>query len=132
MTNGKVGRPAKKHWQPVKLMEVQGKDPNYTYKWCRSAIMDARKLEGWEPCHASTEPELRTGSGVKDDLFVINDSGQSMILCRMPMSMKVEREQYYEDKIVNRTRAAKDQLREVVEKAGPGYSYVDDSEKEKE
>ena len=132
MVNGKVGRPAMKHWQPVKLMDVQGKDPNYSYKWVRSAIMDARKLEGWEPCHPSTDPNIRTGSGSKDDLFIINDSGQSMTLCKMPVRMKEEREKYYEDKIVNRTRAAKDQLREIVEKAGPGYEYVDDSEKEKE
>lgn len=108
-------------WKPASLLDVQGKDPNYTYRWVSKSKIDSGKAtaEGWEVVKTSTTgPKAPAKDSTKDgsplDTTV---QRREMILCRMPLEMKEARAKYYQD------RAAENAIRSADETRRLGNSY---------
>lgn len=112
------GRPAKKHWKPYSPMSVEGKDPKYGYKFVLMSKLEGRKHEGWEVCLASIDTNLKVGCGVTNDMFITSDVGEKLVLCKMPIEMCLEREDYFEDLNSRKLGEAKSEFKEIAQKAG--------------
>jgi len=96
----KTERP--KQWQRPETLPEPRKEPGYTYRWIRVALLgqqDARNVsskqrEGWEPVLASEQPHLQMlvdpNSRFKDNIEVAG-----LLLCKMPDEMVEQRREYF-------------------------------------
>lgn len=85
-----------KPWKPASLLDVKDKDPNYTYKWCKTELMDKRVAEGWEPVHGkgnTNAPALTLLDGTQ---FTNLIRKRGLVLCRMPKDVAKSRSEYYQ------------------------------------
>jgi hypothetical protein len=92
----------KKSWQRPETLPEPNKEPGYTYRWIRVALLgqaDARNVsskqrEGWEPVLASEQPHLQMlvdpNSRFKDNIEVAG-----LLLCKMPDEMVEQRREYF-------------------------------------
>jgi len=92
----------KKNWQRPETLPEPRKEPGYTYRWIRVALLgqqDARNVsskqrEGWEPVLASEQPHLQMlvdpNSRFKDNIEVAG-----LLLCKMPDEMVEQRREYF-------------------------------------
>ena len=92
----------KKAWRRPETLPEPRKEPGYTYRWIRVALLgqqDARNVsskqrEGWEPVLASEQPHLQMlvdpNSRFKDNIEVAG-----LLLCKMPDEMVEQRREYF-------------------------------------
>ena len=92
----------KKSWRRPETLPEPRKEPGYTYRWIRVALLgqqDARNVsskqrEGWEPVLASEQPHLQMlvdpNSRFKDNIEVAG-----LLLCKMPDEMVEQRREYF-------------------------------------
>jgi len=100
--DGRSSKERKKSWQRPETLPEPNKEPGYTYRWIRVALLgqaDARNVsskqrEGWEPVLASEQPHLQMlvdpNSRFKDNIEVAG-----LLLCKMPDEMVEQRREYF-------------------------------------
>ena len=97
--NKKVGA---KSWRPASVLDVVGKDPNYTYRFANTS-MDGRveklQSEGWERCTTETinlpNKTITDGSKMGSEHRI-----RELILLRMPKDLAKSRNEYFQSQQV--------------------------------
>ena len=92
----------KRSWQRPELLPMPNPDPGYGFRWVRLSVngqADATNLsskirEGWEPALATDHPEIQLAS-IENDRFKDNIVIGGLILCKAPIEMLEERDEYY-------------------------------------
>jgi hypothetical protein len=92
----------KKAWARPEVLPSPNPEPGYEFHWVRVSTqgqVDATNVssklrEGWEPCKASDHPEI-TMVTVENDRFKDNVVIGGLMLCKAPIEMVEERNDYY-------------------------------------
>ena len=92
----------KKAWARPEMLPSPNPEPGYEFHWVRVSTqgqVDATNVssklrEGWEPCKASDHPEI-TMVTVENDRFKDNVVIGGLMLCKAPIEMVEERNDYY-------------------------------------
>jgi len=122
----KVGRKPKKHWQVEKELEVYNQDPKFTYKWIKKNRL-GRRSRNWETCKVSIDGSkgLSTSETEENDMYMSKGPGEDLVLCKMPIHMKKEREELMESQ--NKFQAG-EALKEFQSTATQAGMELDDKE----
>ena len=94
----------KKAWQRPEVLPSPNPEPGYEFHWVRISTqgqVDATNVssklrEGWEPVKASDHPEI-TMVTVENDRFKDNVVIGGLMLCKAPIELVEERNEYYND-----------------------------------
>jgi hypothetical protein len=94
----------KKAWQRPEVLPSPNPEPGYEFHWVRISTqgqVDATNVssklrEGWEPVKASDHPEI-TMVTVENDRFKDNVVIGGLMLCKAPVELIEERNEYYND-----------------------------------
>jgi hypothetical protein len=94
----------KKAWQRPEVLPSPSPEPGYEFHWVRISTqgqVDATNVssklrEGWEPVKASDHPEI-TMVTVENDRFKDNVVIGGLMLCKAPVELVEERNEYYND-----------------------------------
>lgn len=94
----------KKAWQRPEVLPSPNPEPGYEFHWVRVSTqgqVDATNVssklrEGWEPVKASDHPEI-TMVTVENDRFKDNVVIGGLMLCKAPIELVEERNEYYSD-----------------------------------
>jgi hypothetical protein len=100
--------PRKQAWRRPELLPSPNPEPGYTFHWVRvstrgqaDAINVSSKLrEGWEPVRAVDHPEIFLSS-IENERFKDNIVIGGLLLCKAPVELVNERNDYY----ANQTRS---------------------------
>ena len=92
----------KKAWQRPEVLPSPNPEPGYEFHWVRVSTqgqVDATNVssklrEGWEPVKASDHPEI-TMVTVENDRFKDNVVIGGLMLCKAPLELVEERNDYY-------------------------------------
>jgi hypothetical protein len=92
----------KKAWQRAEVLPSPNPEPGYEFHWVRvstQGTVDATNVssklrEGWEPVKASDHPEI-TLVTVENDRFKDNIVIGGLLLCKAPVELVEERNEYY-------------------------------------
>jgi hypothetical protein len=94
--------PRKQAWRRPELLPSPNPEPGYTFHWVRvstrgqaDAINVSSKLrEGWEPVRAVDHPEIFLSS-IENERFKDNIVIGGLLLCKAPVELVNERNDYY-------------------------------------
>jgi hypothetical protein len=94
--------PRKQAWRRPELLPSPNPEPGYTFHWVRvstrgqaDAINVSSKLrEGWEPVRAVDHPEIFLSS-IENERFKDNVVVGGLLLCKAPVELVRERNEYY-------------------------------------
>jgi len=94
----------KKAWKRPEVLPSPTPEPGYEFHWVRISTqgqVDATNVssklrEGWEPVKASDHPEI-TMVTVENDRFKDNVVIGGLMLCKAPVELIEERNEYYND-----------------------------------
>jgi hypothetical protein len=100
-TREKVVR--KKAWNRPEVLPTPNPEPGYAYRWVRISTrgesdpmnVSGKLREGWEPVKASDHPEIFVVGG-ESDRFKDNIIIGGLMLCKAPVEMVEERNDYYQ------------------------------------
>lgn len=100
-TREKVAR--KKSWQRPEVLPTPNPEPGYSFHWVRISTrgeadpmnVSGKLREGWEPVKASDHPEIFVVGG-ESDRFKDNIVIGGLMLCKAPIEMVEERNDYYQ------------------------------------
>ena len=100
--------PRKQAWRRPEVLPSPNPEPGYTFHWVRvstrgqaDAINVSSKLrEGWEPVRAVDHPEIFLSS-IENERFKDNIVIGGLLLCKAPIELVKERNEYYS----NQTRS---------------------------
>jgi hypothetical protein len=98
----------KSAWRRPEVLPTPNPEPGYTFHWVRvstrgqaDAINVSSKLrEGWEPVRAVDHPEIFLSS-IENERFKDNIVIGGLLLCKAPVELVKERNEYY----TNQTRS---------------------------
>jgi hypothetical protein len=98
----------KSAWRRPEVLPTPNPEPGYTFHWVRvstrgqaDAINVSSKLrEGWEPVRAVDHPEIFLSS-IENERFKDNVVIGGLLLCKAPVELVKERNEYY----TNQTRS---------------------------
>ena len=106
-----------KAWKPADLLPEPHRVEGWEYKWIRKSIMGvgdptnmSKSLrEGWEPCRLEDHPEMMLSvDGDAKSSGLIEVGG--LILCKMPLEMFNQRQQYYMDQAQGQMESVDSQI----------------------
>jgi hypothetical protein len=91
-----------KSWVRPELLPSPTPEPGYVYHWVRLSTRGAadptnvssKLREGWEPVKATDHPEIVL-TGVESERFKDNIVMGGLMLCKAPVEMVDERNEYY-------------------------------------
>ena len=94
--------PRKQAWRRPEVLPTPNPEPGYSFHWVRvstrgqaDAINVSSKLrEGWEPVRAVDHPEIFLSS-IENERFKDNIVIGGLLLCKAPVEMVKERNEYY-------------------------------------
>jgi hypothetical protein len=94
--------PRKQAWRRPEVLPSPNPEPGYTFHWVRvstrgqaDAINVSSKLrEGWEPVRAVDHPEIFLSS-IENERFKDNVVVGGLLLCKAPVELVRERNEYY-------------------------------------
>jgi hypothetical protein len=94
--------PRKQAWRRPEVLPSPNPEPGYTFHWVRvstrgqaDAINVSSKLrEGWEPVRAVDHPEIFLSS-IENERFKDNVVIGGLLLCKAPVELVRERNEYY-------------------------------------
>lgn len=103
----------KKSWTRPEVLPTPNPEEGYKFHWVRISTrgeadpmnVSGKLREGWEPVRASDHPEIFL-AGVESDRFKDNIVVGGLLLCKAPIEMVEERNDYY-------TQQAEAQIRSV-------------------
>lgn len=92
----------KKTWTPPTLLPDPNPEPGYVYRWVRISMVgkadpmntSAKLREGWEPVKATDHPEVQLHI-TEDARFRDNIVIGGLLLCKIPVEMAEQRDEYY-------------------------------------
>ena len=92
----------KRAWQRAEVLPSPNPEPGYEFHWVRvstQGTVDATNVssklrEGWEPVKAEDHPEITLVS-VENERFKDNIVQGGLMLCKAPVEMVEERNEYY-------------------------------------
>lgn len=92
----------KRAWQRPELLPSPNPEPGYEFRWVRVSTqgqVDATNVssklrEGWEPVKATDHPEI-TMVTIENQRFKDNIVIGGLMLCKAPIEMVQERNEYY-------------------------------------
>lgn len=116
-----------REWLPPSHIPEPRPEPGFVLHWKRASLhgtadtgnMNKALREGWEPCKLSDHPELKMHANPKAEGLnadIIEMGG--LILCRMPVELRDQREAYYRG-------VARDQQRATATKFQSDAKAVD-------
>jgi hypothetical protein len=93
-----------KSWVRPELLPSPTPEPGFVYHWVRLSTrgtadatnVSSKLREGWEPVRAVDHPEIVL-TGVESERFKDNIVMGGLMLCKAPVEMVEERNQYYRD-----------------------------------
>ena len=96
----KTGR--KRAWQRPEVLPSPTPEEGYKYRWIRVSTqgnvdptnVSSKLREGWEPVKAEDHPEITLVS-VENERFKDNIVQGGLMLCKAPVEMVEERNEYY-------------------------------------
>lgn len=106
-----------KQWKPADLLPEPTREEGWEYKWIRKSILGvsdptnmSRSLrEGWETCRLEDHPEMMLSiDGDAKNSGLIEVGG--LILCKMPLEMFNQRQQYYMDQAQGQMESVDSQI----------------------
>lgn len=91
-----------KQWRPADLLPEPTREAGWEYKWIRKSLMGvgdptnmSRSLrEGWEPCRLEDHSEMMLAVDVDAKNSGLVEIG-GLVLCKIPMEMFNQRQEYY-------------------------------------
>jgi hypothetical protein len=94
----------KKSWARPELLPTPNPQDGYKFHWVRVSTqgqidptnVSSKLREGWEPCKAEDHPEI-TMVAVENNRFKDNVVIGGLMLCKAPIEMIDERNEYYQD-----------------------------------
>jgi hypothetical protein len=94
----------KKSWVRPELLPSPAPEKGYVYHWVRISTrgeadptnVSSKLREGWEPVKASDHPDIVL-TGVESERFKDNIVMGGLMLCKAPVEMVDERNEYYRD-----------------------------------
>lgn len=94
----------KKSWSRPELLPTPKPQDGYKFHWVRVSTqgqvdptnVSSKLREGWEPCKASDHPEI-TMVAVENQRFKDNVVIGGLMLCKAPIEMVEERNEFYQD-----------------------------------
>lgn len=94
----------KRSWVRPELLPSPTPEKGYVYHWVRIATrgeadptnVSSKMREGWEPVKASDHPEIVL-TGVESERFKDNIVMGGLMLCKAPVEMVEERNEYYRE-----------------------------------
>ena len=100
-TREKTGR--KQAWKRPEVLPSPTPEAGYKYRWIRVSTqgnidptnVSSKLREGWEPVRAEDHPEITLVS-VENERFKDNIVQGGLMLCKAPVEMVEERNDYYE------------------------------------
>lgn len=94
----------RKSWVRPELLPSPTPEKGYTYHWVRISTrgeadptnVSSKLREGWEPVRAADHPEIVL-TGVESERFKDNIVMGGLMLCKAPVELVEERNEYYRD-----------------------------------
>ena len=107
----------KRAWTRPQLLPDPIPQEGYTYHWVRISTMgnsdpmnvSAKLREGWEPVKASDHPEIFL-VGVESDRFKDNVVIGGLMLCKAPIELVQERNEFYDQQAEAQIRSVDNNL----------------------
>jgi len=101
-----------KQWAPAELLPEPDKQAGFAYRWIRTSTLneaDPRNLsaklrEGWEPVKAEEQPNLQLLAD-PNSRFKGNIEVGGLLLCKTPVEMVDQRNNYYAKQAETQTEA---------------------------
>ena len=92
----------KKSWTRPEVLPTPNPEPGYQFHWVRISTrgeadpmnVSGKLREGWEPVKASDHPEIFL-AGVESDRFKDNIVVGGLLLCKAPVELVEERNDFY-------------------------------------
>lgn len=102
----------KRSWNRPDTLPTPYPEEGYEFHWVRISTrgeadpmnVSSKLREGWEPVKASDHPEIFV-AGVENDRFKDNIVVGGLLLCKAPVEMVRERNEYYIDAAEAQTRS---------------------------
>ena len=93
----------KKAWQRPEVLPTPREEPGFVYHWVRISTrgeadpmnVSSMLRQGWEPVKASDHPEIFLAT-VESDRFKDNIVIGGLMLCKAPVELKEERDDFYQ------------------------------------
>ena len=98
----------KKAWTRPEVLPSPNPEPGYEFRWIRvssqgttdATNVSSKLREGWEPVKASDHPEI-TLVTIENDRFKDNIVIGGLLLCKAPVELIEERNDYYKQQTRN-------------------------------
>ena len=107
----------KRAWTRPQLLPDPTPQEGYTYHWVRLSTLgnadpmnvSAKLREGWEPVKASDHPEIFL-TGIENDRFKDNVVIGGLMLCKAPVELVQERNEFYQQQADAQIRSVDNNL----------------------
>ena len=107
----------KRHWQRPETLPSPTPEDGYAYRWIRVSsrgTVDATNVssklrEGWEPVKAADHPDI-TLVDIEQEKFADNIVIGGLLLCKAPIEMVEEPNEYYETQTESQMRSVDNNL----------------------
>ena len=118
----KKGKPS---WAPARMLDLENKTDDYTYRWCDTDPANIRKkeAEGWVFVNKETghpveheDPNLQHGGASPDGSLRYRD----LVVMALPNEKKAARDEYYRDINKSQLEGVNEAAQSKLESVGPG------------
>lgn len=119
----------KQEWQPPQILPDPTPQPGYAFRWIRTAIMgqtdpmnaSAKFREGWTPVKAEDHPEMQYLAD-PNSRFKGNVEVGGLLLCKAPVEMVDQRNNYYLRQATSQLSAVDNTLMKVNDSRMPLFA----------
>jgi hypothetical protein len=116
MDEVKKGKPT---WRPARRLDVNDKDPNFSYRWLDSrdpGNIEKKQAEGWQVVSKLTSDKSVPADGTTAPTTLLGV--RELTLGRMPKEMAEARNAYFQKDTAERTKALGGKLRSDLNNRG--------------
>jgi hypothetical protein len=119
----------RKAWTPPQLLPTPNPQPGWTFRWIRTSMMgqadptntSAKFREGYEPVKAEDFPELMMQAD-PNSRFKGNVEIGGLLLCKAPIEMADERNEYYRKQAQSQIEAVDNSFMRTEDKRMPLFN----------
>ena len=106
-----------RHWQRPEVLPSPTPEDGYVFRWIRVASrgttdatnVSSKLREGWEPVKAADHPDI-TLVDIEQEKFADNIVIGGLLLCKAPIEMVEDRNEYYETQTESQMRSVDNNL----------------------